>query len=271
MDDLAVRRGMFRLGVVTTGMAVLVLSLALTAPLGEIPLWWWLALGLLGTTGIGLLLGARFARVLSGLFLLACVVFVPLSLFETLSSSPVVGADLLWLLAIANAVATTLLMTWMCIRGILMLLGRGRRSSAVTARVVGGVFAVVAANHLWLAYLMGFEWTGYWSFNISDEGTRLVGFPFWPVWHVALLVVALAMLAGPRRMLGHAATALLLLFAILMPLMIVAALRTGFIAVQLTIFGMMLIPVYLSWWLRDELRTDARAGAGAGAGADHAT
>jgi ABC-type multidrug transport system permease subunit len=73
MDDLAARRGMFRLGVLTTALAVLVLSLGVTAPVGGTPpWWWWLTLGALGATGIGLLVGARFARVLGGLLLLAC-------------------------------------------------------------------------------------------------------------------------------------------------------------------------------------------------------
>jgi hypothetical protein len=268
MDDLTARRGMFRLGVVITAMPVLVLLLAARAPIDDIALWWWISLGLFVATGIGLLFGARFARVLGGLFLLACVVLVPVSLLRTLSGAPMAGASPLWFLAIANAVATTLLLTWMCIRAIQVLLGR-RRASGVTVRLVGGALAVIAANHLWLASLIGFEWTGTWSIQISPEGTQLLGFPFWPLWHVALLVVALAMVAGPRRMLGHAATALMLLFASLVPLVTVVAIRTSSIASELTIFGlgMTLIPVYLSWWLRDELRTDARAGADPRAGA----
>jgi hypothetical protein len=264
MDDLTARRGMFRLGVLTTALAVLVLSLGVTAPVGgSPPWWWWLALGAFGATGIGLLVGARFARVLGGLLLLACAVLAPMSLIRSLGCLSLAGADLMWVLSVANAIAMTLLLTWMCIRGVQVLLGRPRRARVVTARLVGGALAVVAANHLWLASQVGFEWTGSWSIQISAEGMQLVGFPFWPLWHVALLIVALAMVAGPRRMLGQAATALLLLFAGLVPLVIVAVIRTGFFAAELTIFGMMLIPVYLSWWLRDELRADARADAGA--------
>ena len=255
---------MFRLGVLTTALAVLVLSLGVTAPVGgSPPWWWWLALGSLGATGIGLLFGARVARVLGGLFLLACAVFAPISLIRALASSSPVGADLTWFLAVANAIATTLLLTWMCIRAVQVLLGRPRRARVVTVRLVGGVLAVVAAYHLWLVSQVGFEWAGSWSIQISTRGTQLVGFPLWPLWHVALLAVALAMVAGPRRMLGQAATALMLLFAGLVPLVIVAAIRMDFFAAELTIFGMMLIPVYLSWWLRDELRADARADAGA--------
>src|SRR5436189_3890174 len=111
MDDFTDRRGMFRLGVLTTALAVLVLSLAVTAPIDDISLLWWLALGLIGATGIGLLFDARFARVLGGLLLLACVVFAPMSLIRSLDSSPV-GADLMWLLSLANAITTTLLLTW---------------------------------------------------------------------------------------------------------------------------------------------------------------
>jgi hypothetical protein len=259
---------MFRLGVVTTAMVVLVLFLAGRGPIEDIALWWWISLGLFGAIGIGLLFGARFARVLGGLFFLAGVVLVPVSLLRTLSGAPVDDAEPLYLLFIANAVASTLLLTWMCLRALLLLLGR-QRASGVTARLVGGVLAVVAANHLWLASRVGFEWTGGWSIQISPEGTQLVGFLLWPLWHVALLVVALVMVAGPRRMLGHATTALMLLFASLVPLVTVVAIRTSSFASELTIFGlgMTLIPVYLSWWLRDELRTDALAGAAPRAGA----
>ncbi len=247
---------MFRLGVLATALAVLVLSLGVTAPVGYVPpWWWWLALGVFGATGIGLLFAARVARVLAGLLLLAFAVGAPISLLRTLARSPMEGADLMRWLLVGNAVAMTLLLTWMCIRGIQVLLGRPRGARVVTVRLAGGALAVVAANHLWWAAQVGFEWTAAWSIQISHQGMQLMGFPFWPLWHVALLAVALAMVAGPRRILGHAATALMLLFAGLVPLVIVAAIRTDLLVVaELTIAGMMLVPVYLAWWLRDELR-----------------
>ena len=81
-----------------------------------------------------------------------------------------------------------------------------------------------------------------------------MGFLLWPAWHAALLVVALGMAAGPRRVLGHAAMGLLLLFAALPPLVVMAAVRTGLTEMVLPLLGMTLIPVYLSWWLRDEIK-----------------
>jgi hypothetical protein len=264
MDD---GRGMFRLGVVITALSVLVLFPLVTAPIDDVPPWLWLVLGGLGATGIGLLFRARFARVLGVLLLLACGGLAQMSLVGVLGGLQFIDVDRMVLLSIANAIATTLLLIWMCLRGIQMLLGRSR-ASRVTPRLVGGALALVAAHHLWWASEVGFAWTGSWSIRISPEGTSFVGFPYWPLWHVALLVVALVMLAAPRRMLGQATTALMLLFASLVPLVIVAAIWTDFFVVaQLPILGMMLIPVYLCWWLSDELRRAERDELGVTAGA----
>jgi hypothetical protein len=257
MDNLTDRRGMFRIGVMITAATVMVLALAATAPVDGSAVLPWLALGLLGATGIGLLVRARFARVLAGLLLLACAVAAPLSWIQLLAASaPLMSADPAWFLSVANATATTLLLVWICLRGIRVLLGRPRRASAVTVRLVGGTLAVVAAHHLWLVHQLGATWTGSWSIHIAPQGTQLVGFPGWPLWHVALLIVALVLVAGPRRVLGRAATGLMLLFVSLVPLVIVAAIRTELVALALPIFGITLFPVYLSWWLRDELPPD---------------
>lgn len=188
--------------------------------------------------------------------MLACVVFSPVSLIQELNgSAPLGGWELEWWLSVANAIATTLLLVWLGIRAIQVLLGRPWRASVVTARLAGGVLAVVAANHLWLAAQIGFGWQGAWSINISPQGTRLIGFPGWQIWHLVMLVAALMLLAGPRRMLRAAARVLMLLFAGMVPLVLVAAVRTGFfeLALLLLVLGMTLIPVYLWWWLSNEL------------------
>jgi hypothetical protein len=253
MNELTDPRGMFRLGVLITAMTVMVLSIAVIAPIddGALP---WLALGLLGAIGIGLVFRARFARVLGGLLALACVVFAPVSLIGSLAASPpLAGADLAWSLSVANAITTTLLLMWLCICALRVVLGRPRRASVITARLAGCALAIVAAEHLWLAYQVGFASTGSWSIHISAQGTQLVGFSGWPLWHAALLIVALVMASGPRQMLGHAATVLLLLFATLVPLVIVAAVGAGLLGFELLLFELLLLPVYLSWWLRDEL------------------
>jgi hypothetical protein len=157
---------------------------------------------------------------------------------------------------VANAIATTLLLVWLCLRAIQVLLGTTWRASVVTARLTGGVLACVTVNHLWLAAQVGVGWQGSWSINISPRGTSLLGFPGWPLWHLAVLVTALVLLAGPRRMLGGAARVLLLLFAGMVPLVIVAAALTGFfeLGLLLLVVGTVLLPVYLAWWLRAELR-----------------
>jgi hypothetical protein len=260
MDDLLVdRRSMFRIGVMITAMSAMVLSVAVGGPVDGGGLWWltFLIVALLSVTGVGLLFGALFARILGGLLFLGGVVFSPISLIQALDLSSTPGSlDLGWLLSVGNAVATMLLLVWLCVRAIQVLLGTTRRTSAVTARLAGGALAVIAANHLWLATQIGFGWQGSWAVNISPRGAQFVGFLGWPIWHLAVLLAALVLLVGPRRILGGAAAALMLLFAGMVPLVIIAAARTGFFELQLLplLAGMVLLPVYLLWWLRDELR-----------------
>jgi hypothetical protein len=260
MGELLVdRRGMFRLGVMITAMSAMVFSIAFIRSIdGGGP--WWIAFalfGLLGATGVGLLFRAWFARVLGGLLFLGAGVLSPISLIQALDRSSVPGSrDVGWFLSVGNAIATTLLLVWLCFRAIQVLLGTTRAASFVTARLVGGVLAVIAAHHLGLAAEIGFGWQGSWSVNLSPRGTQLIGFLGWPIWHLALLATALVMLAGPRRMLGGAATALALLFIGMVPLTIIAAARTLFFELELLLLliGVTLLPAYLSWWFRDELQ-----------------
>lgn len=246
---------MSRIGVVITALCAMICAIALTAPV-EVGVGWF-AIALLGMTGIGLLLGAWFARVLGGLLFLGGLVLAPLSLIEQLSGSPSPGGwDLGRVLSVANAIATTLLLAWLCVRALQVLRGASGRASVVTARLAGGVLALVAVNHLWLAAQVGVGWQGSWSINISPRGTTLLGFPGWALWHLAVLVPSLVLLAGPRRMLGGAATVLMLLCAGMVPLVILAAGLTGSFELELVLLvvGTVLVPVYLAWWLRDELR-----------------
>lgn len=253
MDELTNQRRK-RIGVVITAMTAMALSIAVTMPFDAGALVWWLALALIGAAGIGLLLHAWFARVLCGLLFVAGGVLVPMSLSDVLRAPPD-GFDVMWMLSVANAIATTLLIVWLCVRGLQVMLKTPRGASVITARIVGGVLAIIAANHLWLAAQIGFfEWSGSWSISISGRGTQLVGFPGWPLWHVALAIAGLLLLAAPRRLLQHAATVLVALFAILVPLIVIAALRTDLFALEIVVFGMTILPAYLAWWLRDELR-----------------
>lgn len=260
MDNLLVdRRSTFRLGVMVTALSVMVLSIAMSGPIVEAGPWW-IGLGMVGlmvATGVGLLFYALFARLLGGLMFLAIGVLSALSLIRTLAASQIPDElNLGWLLAVANAVATTTLLVWLSFRAIQVLLGKDRRASVSTARLAGGVLVAVAANHLWLAIQAGWGLPGTWSVNISPEGTFLVGFPGWPIWHVVLLVVSLIMLAGPHHLLKSAAAALLLLFAALVPLVIIAAAQASSLnlSLLLPLTGISLVPLYLSWWLRDELQ-----------------
>jgi hypothetical protein len=264
MDDLDARRGTFRLGVMVTAVAAMILALAVTAPLDGRSLPGWIALGLFGVTGIGLLRRARFARVLAGLGLLACALFTPVSLIQMLSRGVRPdGWDPMWLGFVANATATKLLVIWLCVRGIQALLGRSPRASDLTVRLVGGVLMIIAAHHLWLASQPGVAPSGTWSVNLSIDGTILVGFAGWQPWHGIALVLGLVMVAGPRRVLAPATTALVVLMAALVPLVIVAMADMRLFVLQVTFFGMLAFPVYLAWWLRDETHRRARAGLGA--------
>lgn len=250
MDPLTLRR-QFRLGVLIAAMAGMVGSLALTGPLdaGDWP--WWLALGVLAATGIGLMARVRFARVIAGVIMALGVIGSTWSLLDSLHFFTL---DVTWLWPEANAVATTALMVWSCLRAIAVLRGRAS-TSAVTVRLVGATLVCVAANHLWVASLVGMSTDGSWSISISPRGTQLIGFPAWPIWHAATLVPGMLMLAGPRRWFGVAATILVGLLAALIPLDVVAAISLGVFGIDVVIFGiaMVLIPVYLAWWLRDEL------------------
>jgi hypothetical protein len=258
MDDLDGRRGTFRIGVMTTAMAVMILPLAVTAPLDGSTLPGWIALALFGATGIGLLLRARFARVLAGLGLLACALFTPVSLIQmlTMLTGGVrhEGWDPMWPGFVANATATKLLVIWLCIRGIQTLLGRAPRTRDLTVRIVGGVLTIIAAHHLWLASQPGVAPSGTWSVHVSLDGTILVGFVGWQLWHGIALVLGLVMVAGPRRVLARATTALVVLFAALVPLVLVALVDMRVFGLQVAFFGMLAFPVYLAWWLRDEVR-----------------
>jgi len=131
------------------------------------------------------------------------------------------------------------------VRAIQLL--RGKPRSAATVRVVGAALAVVAANHLWLVSQVGFgsEFSGSWSIRMTPDGTQLVGFIGWQIFHVILLLVSLALLFGPRRVLVHAATALTLLFAAVPILVVIDMVRSQLFIAQLLVASviMTLIPV----------------------------
>jgi hypothetical protein len=77
---------------------------------------------------------------------------------------------------------------------------------------------------------------------------------------VALLVTALVLLAGPRRWLAHAGNALWLLMVLMTGLVLANLVRAGMWMPELVLGTsiMLIIPVYLAWWFRDELRAIAK-------------
>ncbi len=252
------RRNTIRIGVMFIASAAMVLSAAVLMPMDGYRSFALILLALMGVVGIGLLFRALFARVIAGLLFLVLAVVSPIVLIGDLASIWN-GWEPGW--ALANAVGTTLLLVWSCFRAILVLMGVPRRESAATARLTGGVLAVIAASHLWIAAEVGLGWHGGLSYRVSPSGTQLLGFQGWQIWHLLLLVTSLLMLAGPRRTLEHAATGLIVLSAGLVPLLTITTVRDNLLMLEgFTVFaGMTLFPVYLSWWLRAGLREPSQA------------
>jgi hypothetical protein len=256
----------FRIGVVVLACTAMVLLPSLPYAFEVDPLAW-VVMGAMGAIGIGLLFRARVARVVAGLGFLAYAVAVPITLARTVidgglppesSSLSLRGA---MLLGIANAVATAALSVWLCVRALQVLRGRALRASLATARVVGATLAVVAANHLWIAVVGGtglaLSELGALSISVSTQGTQVLGFLGWPIWHLVLLASALAMLVAPRRIVERVATLLVLWLACLIPPAIVSAVQFNIGGIGTFFVIMVAIPVYLAWWLRDELRSSA--------------
>lgn len=262
MNELT-ERCLPRLGVVTLAIMLMVMSILLVGPLDDVG-WGWAVIAVFATMGFGLIARARFARVIAGL---ACVTGLVLSvpaIYEMWSRVEIDDLDVTTVLALANSIATTLLGLWLGVRALLVILGRAR-TTTLTARLVGGTIVVVAANHLWLAYLYGFSWRGGFSISLATEGTRFLGFPGWPLWHVGALLAGLVLVAGPRRSITPASTALMGLSFLLVPLMCVAEMSDHLVDVPLFMFmsAMTLLVAYLAWWLRTEARLQTRYGIGA--------
>lgn len=257
-EALGGRRGTARIGGIFLAMAALTLAMAVSVA-AEAALLIAIPAVLLGGTGIGLLVDARPARLVASLLLLACVVMLPLSLGNTLMqvSGPLEARRLL---AAASAVATTVLLMWLCFRGLQVVRGKSLPASVFTARLTGGALAVIAGNHLWEAAVTGSWGLGAYesfAFRISTQGTALYGFPGWPLWHLAALAIAAILLVGRRPALGRAVTALAGLFACLVPLSLVAMVRMRMSMRELSLFipvlALGLLPALLCWWLREEL------------------
>lgn len=226
-------------------------------------------LAILAATGIGLLFDARPARI-GGAAVLAIVAVVEVvGLVKMLVTRlPHITWELQQSLALANALASTVLLLWLQARAIQVLLDRPLRGGAITARIAGGALAIIAASHLSLTLAYGFAWDGLegsWALTISTSGTQLFGFPGWPVWHAALLAVACALLLGRGRLLRLAATSAMVLFALLFPLVLYTTMQSPFpspfdLAPVLLSAVLGLVPAYLFWWLRSEIAIAEPAG-----------
>ncbi|HEX3760587.1 MAG TPA: hypothetical protein VHW23_17855 [Kofleriaceae bacterium] len=266
-----VERRTFRLGVLMLAFVAISLWLVLLGPVGR-DVWPWVILGVIAVVAIGLMVHARIARAVVGLGVAACGAIAPHTLISELcAAAPLDGWTPLAVLAIANAIATTALGVWLCVRAIQALLGRTWAPSLVTARLTGAVLAVAAANHLWLAAAvgarLGLSDAGF-SMGLSTHGAQLAGFVGWPLWHLALAAIGLMMLAGPRRLVALAATLLVGWSALLVALVVLTSV-VGIVVLDAPRLGMMLttyaaflaaVFAYLAWWLRDEIRRQDAAG-----------
>jgi hypothetical protein len=126
--------------------------------------WEWAALAIITATGIGLLLRARFARALGVVLFAACGLFTARAVFPGITSWSLDFGVVPSLLLMANILATTLLVIWLSCRAVQVLLGWSRGTSVLTARFVGGVLAIIAVHHLWLASQLGFALGGWRTF-----------------------------------------------------------------------------------------------------------
>jgi hypothetical protein len=266
MRELTNERRMFRIGVVICALAVMMAGLELGGgglSLAEHAIWWPIV-ALMAATGVGLLFAVWPARIggalLTALLAVVCVIGLVQLVGEIAGTTELALAELL---PAANPAVTILFFLWLQVSGFLVLIGRPLGRGQVTARVAAGALAVIAACHLDLARELSSlpeAMAGTWTFSATVSGIWFLGFPGWPIWHAALLVVACALLVGRGRLHRHAATALLVLVAILCPLVFFALVQAevpapvvvGLVAVAA---GTMAVMVYLAWWLRDELRS----------------
>lgn len=252
------RRGVKRIGGLFLAVAAIFLGLCLSGP-SVIPLMT-IPLVIFGATGGGLLVGSRAASIAAQVLLLVCMILGPLGLVGALVSTRAAALDGRWLLAIGNAIFTTALWAWICFRGLQVLRGKDLRAAVFTSRLTGVALAAIAADHLYEAVLLesrasGLASSGSFAFRIGLEGTALYGFTGWPLWHLALLLTAAVLLAAPRPRLVKAAGALAGLFALVLPLSLAALskLNEHELAMFAPLLVMMLLPILLAWWLREEL------------------
>ena len=259
MNELT-RQRLPRLGVVILAITAMVLSICMLLPLDDVAWFEWLILAVFVATGIGLVARLRFARVIAALGLVAGIVLGERSQYQ-LWSELEIEWDVTTALAVANAIVTTMFGFWLGVRALLVVAGRAR-ATPITARLLGAMIVVVAIDHLWLAHLYGFAWRGGFSISVSARGTQLFGFPGWPLWHVAALLTALVMIAGPRRMLARATSVLMVLVYLLVPLMAIAQIALeGGPEAPLFVFTILftLLVAYLAWWVRADAQVPQTA------------
>jgi hypothetical protein len=241
------RRRTERIGVLFLGAGVVLGAFAIALPPPPADL----LITVAGFTlvGIGLLYKWWPVRLLAALAFAVGVIYGPITAVRQIASIEIAW-DPVWPATVANAIATTALTMWLGIRAIWALLDRPPASLSITARAIGLALAIIGASHvyLWIVSGLGLAPPGF-SYSISTRGTWTI-FVGWPIWQLALAAAGLALLVGTRRVIAHAATALLVLTAIAMPLALVSQGDMGPLLIfDVAILGM---PVFLAWWLRDE-------------------
>lgn len=216
---------------------------------------------LIGATGAGLITGSNIASVAAQVLLLVCVIAAPLRLVGALVSlDGSTWLDTRRVFEVLNAISTTALWTWICFRGLLILRGKNLRAAVFTCRLTGVALAAIAANHLYEAALVGsnarvLSSTKSFVFHVNTQGTALYGFAAWPFWHAAALLTAAVLLRAPRPGLIKALGALAGLFAVTLPLSLVrlAGLRVSELVTVAPLLALLLLPMLLARWLREEL------------------
>ncbi len=220
-----------------------------------------LLLVLIGATGAGLIKGSTIASVAAQVLLLVCVAAAPLRLVGALVGiDGSATLDTRRVFEMLNAIFTTALWMWICFRGLLILRGKNLLAAVFTSRLTGVALAAIATNHLYEAALMGSNGrvlasTKSLAFHVNTQGTALYGFAAWPFWHAAVLLTAAVLLRAPRPGLIRALGALAGLFAVTLPLSLVrlAGLRVRELVTVAPLLALLLLPMLLAWWLREEL------------------
>lgn len=168
-------------------------------------------------------------------------------------------------LGLANASCATLLIVWGCFRASAVLLRRDGprvcRPALGTRVMLGLALCVAAAAHLALWRGAAAAPGGSLTLEVGAGGIVFFGFPGWPYWHLALLLLGLVLIGGSQRLARYAAfgVALLALLSLILVGTAAFSVSTEFLR-WWTWLALLLPPIALAlfcWWLAAELGAPA--------------